>query len=280
MECPFCQSVTSAYSKRCNSCGKPIPPGQHLLEESGVIEPASPVTFEAATRTAPHHQSRYRYARLGDRFIAFVLDTTLLFGLFAIVDAWAFMRWGSVEGTELRLTTASLLIAVTLNATLLFLYGWLLEAARGATLGKAIVGIRVVGTARHRSFSACAIRNVLRIVDGLGFYLVGTVVAACSAARQRVGDIYARTAVIEESFGKGVRVAAIVLWIASLAAAGWAVPRICSVNNSVRPAYLSKVIVQVGTSETSAYFQVGGLAVHVQLASAPRAHRLLELSSH
>jgi len=108
---------------------------------------------------------------------------------------------------------------------------------------------------------------VLRVVDGLGFYLLGTLVAACSAVRQRVGDIYARTAVIEESFGSDIRVAAMVLWIASLSAAGWAVPRICSVNRFVRPLYLSQVIIRVGRSESLAYFQVGSLAVHVQLAS-------------
>jgi uncharacterized RDD family membrane protein YckC len=238
-----------------------------LLEESGLVEPTSLASLGHAAKRAPGTQEQYRYARLGDRFIAFVLDTAFLFGLFAIVDAWVFTRWGSVEGNELRLTTASLLIAVTLNATVLFLYGWLLEAAWGATLGKAMVGIRVVGTRQGRSFSACAVRNVLRIVYGLGFYLVGTVVAACSGARQRVGDIYARTAVIEESFRSVVRVAAIVLWIASLVAAGWAVPRICSVNRFVRPLYLSQVIIRVGRNESLAYFQVGSLAVHIQITS-------------
>ena len=266
MECPFCQSQTRAYSKRCNSCGKAIPPGQYLLEESGVVDLA--VHDTGAGDAGPARtQGRYRFARLGDRFIAFLLDTAFLFGLFAIVDAWAFTRWGSGEGSEMRLTTASLLVAGTLNATMYFLYGWLLEAIWGATLGKAMVGIRVVGARQGRSFSACAVRNVLRIVDGFGFYLVGTVVAACSAARQRVGDMYARTAVIEESFGSGIRIAAIVLWIASLGAAGWAVPRICSVDRFVRPLYLSRVIVRVGRSERLAYFQVGSLAIHIQVAS-------------
>ena len=265
MECPFCHSQTSVYSKRCNSCGKAIPPGQYLLEESGVVDAAVPDTSAAAAGGA-RTQGRYRFARLGDRFIAFLLDTAFLFGIFAIVDAWVFTRWSSVEGTELQLTTVSLLIAITLNGILLFLYGWLLEAAWGATLGKAMVGIRVVGT-QGRPFSACAIRNVLRIVDGLGFYLIGTVVAGCSGARQRVGDIYARTAVIEESFRSVVRVAAIVLWIASLSAAGWAVPRICSVNRFVRPPYLSEVVIRVGRNESLAYFQVGSLAVHIQISS-------------
>src|SRR6266496_5317003 len=220
MECPFCQSHTSSYSKHCKSCGRTIPPGQYLLEESGVIEPTSPVSF-AGGAAAVRTRCGYRFARLGDRFIAFVLDTAFLFGLFAIVDSWAFMRWGSVEGNELRLTTASLLIAITMNAALLFLYGFLLEVAWGATLGKAMVGIKVAGAGRPRSMSNCALRNVLRIIDGLGFYLVGTAVAACSAARQRVGDIYARTVVIEESFASSIRVAVVVLWIASLAGAGW-----------------------------------------------------------
>ena len=274
MECPFCQSPTSAYSKRCNSCGKAIPPGQYLLEESGVVEPVAVDTFEAAAPTS-RTQGRYRFARLGDRFIAFVLDTAFLFGVFAIVDAWAFTRWGSVEGSELRLSTASLLIAVTLNATVFFLYGWLLEAAWGATLGKAMVGIRVVGTRQGRSFSACAVRNVLRIIDGLGFYLVGTAVAACSAARQRVGDIYARTVVIEESFASSIRVAAVVLWMASLAGAGWAVSRICSVNRFAPPPYLSQVLIRVGRNESLAYLQVGSLTVNVQLASNPSDHSAL-----
>jgi len=226
-------------------------------------------------KRAPGTQEQYRYARLGDRFIAFVLDTAFLFGLFAVVDAWAFTRWGSVEGTELRLTTASLLIAIIMNATLLFLYCFLLEAAWGATLGKVMVGIKVAGAGRPRSISNCALRNVLRIIDGLGFYLVGTAVAACSAARQRVGDIYARTVVIEESFGSSVRVAVVVLWIASLAGAGWAVPRICSVNRFAPPPYLSQVLIRVGRNESLAYLQVGSLSVNVQLVSNPLGHSAL-----
>ena len=267
MECPFCQRQIVAYSKQCKHCGRAIPPGQYLLEESGIVEPTSSASLGHAAKRAPGTQEQYRYARLGDRFIAFVLDTAFLFGLYALVDSWAFMRWGSVEGNELRLTTASLLIAITMNAALLFLYGFLLEAAWGATLGKAMVGIKVAGAGRPRSISNCALRNLLRIIDGLGFYLVGTAVAACSAARQRIGDIYARTVVIEDSFGSGIRVAAIVLWVGSLAGAGWAVPRVCSVNRLVTPLYLSQVIIRVGRTESSAYFQVSGFTVNVQFAS-------------
>jgi uncharacterized RDD family membrane protein YckC len=267
MECPCCQSQVSPSAKHCKVCGEAIPPGQYLLEESGVIEPTEDAGPASAVSAPVRNSGRYRFARLGDRFIAFVLDTALLFGLFAVVDAWAFMRWGTVEGAELQLTAAVLLIAITLNALMLFLYGWLLEAACGATLGKAMVGIRVVGTSRRGPFAACAMRNVLRIVDGLGLYLVGTIAAACSSVRQRIGDIYAQTAVVEESFGRAIRVTAILLWIAILAGAGWAVPRICASNQAIHTPYLSQVVVRVGKSGNSAYFKVASFSLDVRLAS-------------
>jgi uncharacterized RDD family membrane protein YckC len=204
MECPHCHSQVVSQAKHCKRCGGAIPSGQYLLEECGLTNPAP--TVAATKPSSPARTSgRLRFARLGDRFVAFVLDIALLFGLFAIVDAWVFMRWGVFDGYELQLTAASLVIAISLNTTLLFVYGWLLEAACGATLGKALVGIRIVRTTGRGGLSACALRNVLRIVDGLGFYLVGTAVAACSDVRQRIGDICAHTAVIEDSFGIGIR---------------------------------------------------------------------------
>jgi hypothetical protein len=179
------------------------------------------------------------------------------------------MRWSTFDGAELQLTTASLVIAITLNATMLFLYGWLLEAACGATLGKALVGIRIVRTTECGSLSACAVRNVLRIVDGLGFYLVGAAVACCSDVRQRVGDICAHTAVVEEGFGIGIRMTALVLWIVTLAGAGWAVPHICSANISVHPRYLSQVVIRIGRTANSAYFNIAGFTLDVYPSTKP-----------
>lgn len=263
MECPHCHGQVSSHAKHCKRCGGAIPSGQHLLEECGLTKPAPSVTTAVAASPAVRTNGRYRFARLGDRFIAFALDLALLFGLFAIVDAWAFMRWGRFDASELQLTAAALVIATTLNATILFLYGWLLEAACGATLGKALVGIRVVRTTQRGALGACAVRNLLRIVDGLGFYLVGTAVAACSEVRQRIGDICAHTAVIEEKFGIATRASAIVLWIVILAGAGWAVPRICSANNPVPTRYLSRVVIRIGRTGNSAYFRIASFTLDV-----------------
>ena len=206
-------------------------------------------------------------ATLGDRLIAFALDSIFLFGVFAIVDAWAFMRWGIVDGTELKLTFAALLVAEALNAAVFFLYLWLLEASFGATLGKAMVGIRIIRTTERNPLAVLAIRNLLRVVDGIGFYLVGAVVAGCSNFHRRLGDICAGTVVIEEHFGSWVKIASIALWTVVLAGAAWSVPRICQTNAALPSRYLNQVVVQVGRSEKSAYFTVASLHVEVQLTS-------------
>jgi uncharacterized RDD family membrane protein YckC len=261
MECPHCHSAVKPQAKHCKRCGGAIPSGQHLLDECGLSENAPTAVRSASSQGPVRNAARYRFARLGDRFIAFALDLALLFGVFAVVDAWVFMRFGIFEAAELQLTTAALLMAVALNGAILFLYGWLFEAACGATLGKILVGIRVVRTAQGGALRTCAMRNLLRIVDGFGFYLVGTAVAACSEARQRVGDLWAHTAVVEDSFGAVARVSAIVLWMATLAGAGWAVPRICSSNPVVHTRYLNQVLLRIGKTPNSAYLRVGGFTV-------------------
>lgn len=265
MRCPNCESQLSPYAKQCDRCGEDIPSSQHLLEESGLVEPSEIATKDQSAGAARN----YRFARFGDRFVAFTVDSALLFGLFAVADAWAIMRWGIFEGAELQLTTASLLMAIGLNASILFMYGWLLEAGFGATLGKALVGIRVVGSEGRGIVSSCAIRNGLRIIDGLGFYVVGFLVAACSSIRQRIGDIYAQTAVIEESYGVGIRVTAIIVFVATLAGASWAVPRICSVDRSVPIRHLNQIVLRVGRNADSAYIRTGRFSVDIHTSPKP-----------
>lgn len=263
MQCPNCQSQLSPYAGQCDRCGEEIPAGQHLLEESGVVEPTPAAEGKSTTRPRAGGNGDYRFASLGDRFIAFALDSTLLFGVFAIVDAWAFMRWGAVEGSELQLTTAAVVMAVLLNSTILFLYGWLFESACGATLGKALVGIRVVGSDGRGIFKSCAVRNALRLVDGIGFYLLGALVAGCSGIRQRIGDLFAQTAVVEESYGIGIKIAALIVLVGTLSGAGYEVPRICAVDRSVHSQHLNRVVVRVGRNGNSAYFRVAKYSVDV-----------------
>ncbi|WP_049902610.1 RDD family protein [Halococcus agarilyticus] len=75
-------------------------------------------------------------------------------------------------------------------------YGFVLEAAFGRTIGKRLRGLVVVATDGSRcSARSAAVRNLLRIVDFPPFYLVGFVVAALTRRQQRLGDLAAGTVV-------------------------------------------------------------------------------------
>jgi uncharacterized RDD family membrane protein YckC len=89
-----------------------------------------------------------------------------------------------------------LLGAVTVAWGLLYYFAC--ESAGGQTLGKRLLGLRVErvggGPADDR---AIALRTLLRLVDGLGLYVVGLVAMLASGERrQRLGDRVAATMVV------------------------------------------------------------------------------------
>src|ERR1700746_3743436 len=113
MECPNCGKRVLTYSQRCGNCRATIPPGQYLLEESGVVERSAPIT------TAPAllwQSPTRRTASLGDRLIAAILDSMVVLGAVTVISAWSFQRWGISNGGEFRLSGASLSMAGTLSA--------------------------------------------------------------------------------------------------------------------------------------------------------------------
>ena len=70
------------------------------------------------------------------------------------------------------------------------------EARSGDTLGKKLVGLHVVKLdGSPITMRESVVRNVLRLVDGLFFYLVGAIVVWASKKNQRLGDRLAGTVV-------------------------------------------------------------------------------------
>ncbi len=203
-------------------------------------------------------------ATLGDRCIAIVLDAVVLSALFAVVDMWAFLRWSVPASAAWNITAASVLISVTLDIVIFFAYLWLLEAGFGATLGKAMVGIRILGDNERSALATSAIRNLLRIVDGLGFYLVGFLVASCSRMRQRIGDLCAGTVVVAPEVKGWTKALASFLWLAVLVGAGWVLPRIHANSGVHRIPYLRRVVVQMGDTDNSAYLRIANFKIEVQ----------------
>lgn len=132
----------------------------------------------------------FEYAGLGSRFIALLIDSfilALVVGIFLATTDYSFS-----DPAEYGLGLVPLL---TIGAV--FLYFTMMEGFLGATIGKMVFRVKVV----KEDGSACGIgaalvRNLLRIVDGIFFYVVGAVLIVRSQKRQRLGDRIAKTVVI------------------------------------------------------------------------------------
>lgn len=260
MECPRCRRTVDSKLRRCNWCGVNVPPGQHLLEDSGVVVPIR--GSEAAGSNSPTP----RLATLGDRLIAVVLDTAILAVACALLDIWVLTKLGVASGGELRITTAATLVGGSLDLLIAFLYLWLLEASLGSTLGKAIMGIGVVNNSNRSAMAASAIRNLLRIVDGIGFYLLGALVASCSKFRRRLGDFCAGTYVVEGNLSELTRALSVLTWFVLLSAGVWALPQVYSRPKPAQaPKYLGQTVVQIGRTDKSVYMRTPNHRVDLSL---------------
>ena len=142
----------------------------------------------------------YRVAGFGSRFFAWLIDMSVIGGLFFIIGVFA-VFWDQVRvglGSALFMVIT---FVVQWGYFLLFEWLW-----HGQTPGKRLVGIRVIDMdGAGISLGQAAVRNVLRVVDGLPLmipdvvpvmYGVGFLVAACNPEQRRLGDLAAGTLVV------------------------------------------------------------------------------------
>jgi uncharacterized RDD family membrane protein YckC len=197
---------------------------------TNAVAPSSPVTPYAATpSSADILIAGRRVARLGDRLIALVLDTLLVAAVFALCGMWIAARWGGITKNGFALEGKSAVLTFIATLVLAWLYFWIMEGIFGATLGKAIIGIQVRNKNGERcDIRASLIRNLVRIVDGIGIYLVGFLIAIFSKLRQRLGDHVANTVVVETRIGRLARFVLVLLWVGSIIAGMWGAYRIHS----------------------------------------------------
>jgi uncharacterized RDD family membrane protein YckC len=128
---------------------------------------------------------------VGLRFVAVLIDGILL-GILAYLMAAV---TGGTTATGFGLEGAPAFLFFLLS----FLYYWLLETYLGGTLGKLILGMRVVmEDGSPVTLTAALIRNLLRIIDGLFAYLLGAIFIWTSPAKQRLGDRLAKTYVVKK----------------------------------------------------------------------------------
>ena len=126
---------------------------------------------------------------VGRRALAVIIDTILL----AIVGYVIALATGNTttSGFELQGGPAFLLFGIALA------YYIVMEATTGQTLGKMAMKLKVVkqdGSALD--WQGAIVRNVLRIIDGFFFYIVGAIAVWMSKSKQRLGDMAAHTIVV------------------------------------------------------------------------------------
>jgi uncharacterized RDD family membrane protein YckC len=139
----------------------------------------------AAPTTGPKLDNRRVLAAIVDLAIVVAGSLVILFAADALSS-----DTGDVRGA---------LSAVILGWALYYYFA--LESGEGQTVGKKLMKLRVVrADGRPAGMSEIAVRTVLRVVDGIGLYIVGLIVMlATGRRRQRLGDMAAGTIIVDAS---------------------------------------------------------------------------------
>ena len=128
---------------------------------------------------------------VGRRAVAIIIDMIVLGCLGWVISLFTGMS--TSEGFNLTGAPAFLWFFIALA------YYVVMEVQWGGTLGKMALGMKVVKEDGAKlDWGASLIRNILRIVDGFFFYLVGAIVVWTSKKRQRLGDMVAHTLVVRK----------------------------------------------------------------------------------
>ncbi|HEV8656997.1 MAG TPA: RDD family protein [Thermoanaerobaculia bacterium] len=214
MFCPYCGVSNERWEAKCFVCERSLP----SLDAPAA---ASPARARAAAR---RETSQPTIASVGDRLIALLFDRIVVVAILLVGGAWAADRWSGYRFQPTLWSAAALGGVIFVVA---FLYHFLSEVALLTTLGKAAMGLHVGVEEDRNRLAAIAIRNALRIVDAIGFYLIGFLFATFTSRRQRVGDLVGGTVVLDWPVPRGGRAAMMVLIVIIAVAAVWLASSIC-----------------------------------------------------
>jgi uncharacterized RDD family membrane protein YckC len=177
--CKHCGGEIAETDKVCSHCGKP--------------------TTDTVAGAESQRNLEDRYATLGERFLAVLIDTIIL----GVVTAIILIPLGIIAliGSQLG-SPIGWIFGVP---QLLWFVTWVLyftyfESTSGQTIGKRAMSIKVVDESGGSvDMGRMLVRNILRIIDWLPFlYIIGFILFATSSKNQRLGDLVAKTIVIKE----------------------------------------------------------------------------------
>jgi uncharacterized RDD family membrane protein YckC len=154
-------------------------------------------------------QEHVAYAGLGLRTVAVLIDGVVLFAVYLLVGTvWAFALVArqnvdpqdsaavqALLNQQVQDVSTSTFYLVVFGS--LFIYYLLLEAVFSASIGKLVLGMRVVMTDGSRATgTAVVLRNLVRVPEAMLLYIPAAFSCLMSSRRQRLGDRVARTVVV------------------------------------------------------------------------------------
>src|SRR5207247_8915946 len=158
----------------CSFCGKELPVEAGFCPSCG--KPTTGATVGSVTSQSQATQTGMRpnLASEGDRIVAVILDTILIFviSLAILLPLSLFIGFFGAFGSFPSFFFGPMTLITWLFLLLYFTY---FESTTGQTPGKKVMKIRVVAetTMQHMDFLMSLVRNILRIIDWLPFvYLI------------------------------------------------------------------------------------------------------------
>jgi uncharacterized RDD family membrane protein YckC len=133
----------------------------------------------------------------GRRILATIVDGLIFGCLYAVMV----VLFGSVTTVGPANWNGSMpALPTVLYGAIVVLYYILLEGYLGQTVGKMLLGIKVVkeDDGEVPGLAGATIRTLLRIVDGISGYLVAFITVLISGKNQRFGDMAAHTLVVRK----------------------------------------------------------------------------------
>jgi uncharacterized RDD family membrane protein YckC len=133
----------------------------------------------------------------GRRILATIVDGLIFGGLYAVMV----LLFGSISSVGFADWNGSMpALPTLLYGVIIVLYYILLEGYLGQTVGKMLLGIKVVreDNGEVPGLGGATIRTLLRIVDGISSYLVAFITVLISGKNQRFGDMAAHTLVVRK----------------------------------------------------------------------------------
>lgn len=156
---------------------------------------------QSEVKTPEYVSVKYTIAGLGSRAPAFIIDQCVIGLLYLAIFIGLFF---SFESSMINLAVDQVFLWLVAGViVLVFIIEWsyfvLCEFfLKGQTIGKKILGIRVIQDNGHRiTLLSSLIRNLLRIIDNLPTsYLLGVILIFSHPKHKRLGDLAAGTIVV------------------------------------------------------------------------------------